>query len=690
MGPVSEAPPLKGLKVLEVSRSPAAGFCGRQLHLWGAQVTLVEPPGYQGLRGFGQRARPDGQVVSPSFDYLSAGKALSSPGSSAELLAVLETADAVISDIHPHDEAAVFGLSLEALRRLCPGLVIVSISPFGREAGSSEKDVTSLQLQALSGYLSMNGKADEPPIAAPGHLVDHIIGANALVGGLAALLRARRIGQGDLVEVSGLETVAGLLPYLKEQFAEAPTVRVGGTPEGVRLLPCQDGWVALLLSEPTYVAIYAEALGIDPHDLPQNLYSCEPQEALEAREAYFAVHCQTRTRKQLFDAIQARGVVCGPVNRLAEVQQDPHLATRGFFERVEGGNCDQPPLAGLPARINRSAVAGAAPSISPVSDAPLSGIKVLDLTQAWMGPLAGQILADLGAEVTKIENPSRPDIWRLMGQQPALPNDLVTEAHDRSIYFQAVNRNKNSLTLDLRDPADCQTFRSLALSADVVLENFTPQVMARFGLGFEVLNKLNPALVMTAFSGYGASGPLAPHKANGTSIEAMAGWDSLHLDNSGNPVLMGGYPADPACALQMAACTLVALLARQADGRGAHVEGSMLEAAAAYIGDELLASALGLGPAPSLEAIVRAADDDCWDILTPAPHPSDNAVVSTRIKSLSGVLGDPGPWLSAWFVELDDPGLGRRLFNGRFWRFQSARLPPPEPAPRLAQHCPPA
>jgi crotonobetainyl-CoA:carnitine CoA-transferase CaiB-like acyl-CoA transferase len=134
------------------------------------------------------------------------------------------------------------------------------------------------------------------------------------------------------------------------------------------------------------------------------------------------------------------------------------------------------------------------------------------------------------------------------------------------------------------------------------------------------------------------------------------------------------------CALQMAACTLVALYAREVDGAGAHIEGSMLEAAAAYIGDELLAAAVGAGTSMPAEQVIASAGRDAWFVT----NAMDGSGDAEPLRSLAEALKDAQLVARSWFIELDDPGLGRRLFNGRFWCFQTAHLAEPRPAPRLA------
>jgi crotonobetainyl-CoA:carnitine CoA-transferase CaiB-like acyl-CoA transferase len=305
---------------------------------------------------------------------------------------------------------------------------------------------------------------------------------------------------------------------------------------------------------------------------------------------------------------------------------------------------------------------------------------VLDLTQAWIGPMAGVLLADLGAQVIKVEGLNRPDIWRLLGQVEEEPGETPTSPLNRSRYFNGANRSKRGLALDLGHPAGAEAFLRLVAEADVVLENFTPGVMRRFGLDFARLSAVRPDLVMTSFSGFGAEGPHAGFKANGASIEALAGWAALHRDAEGRPVQMGGYPADPMCGLQMAASTLVALYRRARGGGGAHVEGSMLEAASGYLGDVLLA-----------EALARAGAES-----------ADDPALQVRLGEIAGrwaVEGGAGPvavattWealadprLRDWLIPLASPGRPDGRHPGYLWRFADAPLAPASPPPRLGEH----
>ena len=169
----------------------------------------------------------------------------------------------------------------------------------------------------------------------------------------------------------------------------------------------------------------------------------------------------------------------------------------------------------------------------------LAGTRVLDLTRVLAGPFASMILADLGAEVLKVELPGTGDEARGFG--PFLKEE--------SAYFMSVNRGKKSLTIDLRKAEGQDLARRLAASCDVLLENFRPGSMARFGLDFETLHQLCPKLVYASISGFGQTGPYAQRPAYDVIIQAMSGLASITGIDGQPPVRVGSSIADLGAAL---------------------------------------------------------------------------------------------------------------------------------------------
>lgn len=681
--------PLSGVKVLEAATGLSAAFCSAQLALWGAHVAILERLGDAETRDAVPHWLGSGRARSIPFEYVDVNKRRRRVDDGQDARDAVATADVLICDGGLEAFTQRFGLTPHSLSSLFPHLVVVMITPFGLTGPRAGEMADALELQALTGYLHLNGRAGSAPIPAPAHLLDHAIGANALVGALAALVRQHRTGHGDLVDVSGLETVAGLMPYVREQNARRPSGPEGGTPEGARLVRCRDGYISLSPALPAYLTALRETFG-DGAVSPGDPKSLDRVATITAAAEWLASRVADLDRREVLDRIQARGVVSGPVQTLAEVLDDPQLSARGVFSAHRLPQVGYVPLIERPAQLHRPPVTDGsrAPATVPsatVAEPPLQGLKVLDLTQAWIGPLAGMILADLGASVTKVESPTRPDVWRLIGQAPQGVDRPPTADVNRSWYFNSVNRSKRGLALDLSQPAGAEIFKELAARADIVLENFTPNVMTRFGLDYATLAAGNPQLVMTSFSGFGATGPGAAFKANGATIEGFAGWSSQHCDEDGAPVQMATYPADPICGLQMAACTLVALVDRLRTGRGAHMEGSMVEAACGYVGDVLLREALiragaTVGATPDDRGRVVHDPQGGWRV-APA-RPGAPAVVVRRPLE---ALADEQLRARGWWLELDAPGLQPSAHNGYFWRFEATPLAPPAPPPRLGQ-----
>jgi crotonobetainyl-CoA:carnitine CoA-transferase CaiB-like acyl-CoA transferase len=204
-----------------------------------------------------------------------------------------------------------------------------------------------------------------------------------------------------------------------------------------------------------------------------------------------------------------------------------------------------------------------------VNELPLAGIRVLDLSRLLPGPYATLVLADLGADVVKVEDPAGGDYVRWM---PPL-------AGQQSGYFHALNRNKRSLALDLRRPGGPEALRRLAARADVLVESFRPGVMDRLGVGWEALSRENPRLVFCSISGYGQTGPYRLRAGHDLDYVALAG--VLALNGAPDaPLPLAVQVADVAGgAWPAVAGILAALFRRSATGRGAHVDVAMVEGA---------------------------------------------------------------------------------------------------------------
>lgn len=202
---------------------------------------------------------------------------------------------------------------------------------------------------------------------------------------------------------------------------------------------------------------------------------------------------------------------------------------------------------------------------------PLAGIRVLELGQIAAGPFAGSLLADLGADVVKVERPDGGDGLR---QWPPLTANA--EGVSFSENFASINRNKRSLAADLKDPADVAKIRRLAARADVLIENFRPGVLERLGLDYESLRADCPGLVYCSVSGFGHSGPYSSKGAFDLTVQAIAGLMSVTGEEDRSPVKCGVPVGDYCSGLYAALTILAALMRRRETGEGGHVDCSML------------------------------------------------------------------------------------------------------------------
>ena len=214
----------------------------------------------------------------------------------------------------------------------------------------------------------------------------------------------------------------------------------------------------------------------------------------------------------------------------------------------------------------------------------LGNLRVLDLSRVLAGPWAGQLLGDYGADVVKVERPGSGDDTRQWG-----PPWLSGQNGRESAYFLCANRNKRSLTVDLKKPAGQALVRELAARADVLLENFRVGTLARLGLGADTLLKKNPALIYASVSAYGQTGPRAEEPGYDAMIQASAGLMSITGppdDEPGGPQKVGVAIADIMAGMYAVTAILAALNARNATGAGQHIDVPLYDSQVAWLANQ--------------------------------------------------------------------------------------------------------
>jgi len=226
----------------------------------------------------------------------------------------------------------------------------------------------------------------------------------------------------------------------------------------------------------------------------------------------------------------------------------------------------------------------------------LAGLRVIDLSQIFAGPYATKLLADMGAEVIRVECAARS------GRGGALPRmkpggafgasfpdgDTGERSYNRFAYYNEVNRNKYAITLDLTKSLGVEVFKRLVRISDVVVENFTPRVMKNFGLDYPVLRMTNPQIITISLSGYGQDGPYRDYVTYGEGIEAMVGLSQLTAYPDGEPLKPGVAYADATSGLHAAFAILAALHHRRLTGMGQYIDLAMREAVTPILGEAIM------------------------------------------------------------------------------------------------------
>ena len=206
-----------------------------------------------------------------------------------------------------------------------------------------------------------------------------------------------------------------------------------------------------------------------------------------------------------------------------------------------------------------------------IPSGPLSGLKVIEFGQIAAGPFAGSLLADLGADVVKVEKPDGGDDMR---RWP--PMSAGSSGEPYSENFASVNRNKRSIAVDLKDAAQVARLKQLCAKADAIIENFRPGVLDRLGLGYKALSAASPKLVYCSINGYGHNGPYASKGAFDATVQGMSGVMSVTGEPDGPPVKCGVPLGDFGAGLYGAFCITAAILKARETGRGAFIDCSML------------------------------------------------------------------------------------------------------------------
>jgi crotonobetainyl-CoA:carnitine CoA-transferase CaiB-like acyl-CoA transferase len=587
--------PLAGVRVVELGGGVACAFAGRWLAALGADVVRVEPRA--GDPAWRERILSDRGATPFRRLYLDAGKRaiaadLASAHARRRLDELLAAADLVL------DGTSWCPGSWQPAPLLPAGRAVVRVTPFGDTGPYVGIPFTPLTLAALSGLLWHVGDADRPPLAQWGDQVEHLAGLHAFAAALAALWADRGL------EVAAFEVAAALVGHHTSRHSQVPLDLPRQPARALwRLYATADGWAGISCT-PRDRARVAEVMG-----LPEIAAAQPFMTRNERDEAILVPLLETWFRQRTGAEVEAIGrsesVPLAAVRSVRAVAAAPQLAHREFFVRLAHAGAD----AVAPGHLWRSGVHGwrcapapsrgaEGPQADPLWEArpprqrarigsseelPLAGVRVVDLGQVWAGPYAAMLLADQGADVIKVESPSRWDPNRCVvppggGREQGWWNT--------GAYFQEYNRNKRSLALEIAHPRGRDVLAAIVRRADIVIENYRAGVLDRLGIGYDWLRAQREDVILVSMAAFGQTGPDHARPGYGPVMEELSGLASLTGWGDGRPQLAIGYAyGDPVAATAAAAAALAALHQRRRSGRGQHVDLAQFDVLVAMIGE---------------------------------------------------------------------------------------------------------
>ena len=499
----------------------------------------------------------------------------------------------------------------------------------------ADEPMTDLTAMAAGGHVVLNGHPEDPPVYPAGNL-SHKQGSIAMAEAAMALILHRRrggeigritVGIQEAVTFTTLQTASGNW-YTWHGISPSRHIPIGS---GVTF-QAQDGhWLSFTIHPPhwyRFVNWVDEVLGLQDGELRGENWDDEFWREQHQPEIVPWIDrlCQALTVTELHDKGQELGLLVLPINTVEEVANDPHLIARGYYQSVDHPQLNtslilprspirtrgqQPKAKRAPTlgehtnQILKSAsplppLRGEMPqaeggSPPPPPRRPLDGVRVLDFTWAIAGSLGTRLLADLGAEVLKIESESRIDPIRYRGVQPPDHFSINTNG-----TFNDCSGGKKSVTLNLKTEEGIEVVRELAKQADLVTSNYTPYRLDRWGIGYDDLCQIKPDIIVCNVAVMGIEGPRAEWRSYGNGIVAMCGLAHRSGFPGKAPIGLGTLHTDFTVPYYLSTSVMAALDHRERTGEGRYLEIAQYETAVQLLDTELIEALNGVPERPRI------------------------------------------------------------------------------------------
>lgn len=537
---------ISGVRVLEIGLGTGVRYAGRLLADLGAQVS-------QQIEGPSASQGTDDRTSRALAGYLDRGKDTVGRAASGDwdLILIEETKGRVEDNVET----------------ITPGSGHVRVVVSGDAPG------TDLCASARGGVSWVIGNPEREPLSLPYNMAGFLAGTSAAAAGLLALY-AREGHGGQQVAVSADSILAWFVSmnsvvtrYGSAWHREGRRAAGSAGPYPYGIFDCADGQVTIIARSSLEWHNFIEAIGHPAWaDEPryQDLIAMGSEYPDEV-DALLTPVLRQFTQRELLERAQEFGFALAPVNSMRKVLEEAHFRKRGSLQdlQFDGATVTVPsaPWRLLPGRPNCVEGLRRPQRIkSAEGSGPLSGLRVLDLSWVWSGPLVTSVLADFGAEVIKVEHGGRLDSSRLRGRPFKGGKPVDGPSIEIAPYFHNVNRGKKSIALDLARPEARLILHELASQSDVVVENMRVGVLERLGLGWNHLQAINSRMVYLSMSGFGQTGPLAAMSAYAPVMSSFAGLESLIGYPGEDPIgMMTLGLGDPNAALHALTVLLAAL-----------------------------------------------------------------------------------------------------------------------------------
>ncbi|MBR1201965.1 MULTISPECIES: CaiB/BaiF CoA-transferase family protein [unclassified Bradyrhizobium] len=592
---------LSHLRIVEIGSAAATSYCARLFADFGADVQKVEPPAGDPLR----RAAPlTPQGHSAWFAFLNFNKSSvvldQNDASATSRLHELITGCDILLDGRGIDAANCPGIDLDAVKRNNPGLIHLDLAWFGDRGPYADFAATDSTIRALTGLVKLVGPEQGPPMHAPDFQTGILGGLWGFIAAASSVLGRMQDGRGRESHLSLFEASIAVTEYIMfEAFQRGDIMRRIGVNRfwptfPVGIYETKQGWLGVTTVTPAQWRAFCEMLGLtDLCDDPTLVMGVDRLQRVAEIEGKILPKLKQRTAQEWFAEGLKRKIPIVPVPEIADLIADEEKRARGAIVPITVGDetgfsagtmqrlTGTPPLHGgrVPDLGEQQARRDAAPRVpapkpAPTNHLPLEGIRVVDFSMGWAGPICTRTLADLGADVIKIEATQYPDWWRGVDRRPAY---VLEQMYEKSVRYCIMNRNKRGITLDLTRPKGLALAKRLLADADLVVDNYSVEVLPKLGLGYEVLSKINPKLVMMSMSAFGAGSVHRDCRAYGSTLEQGSGLPSVVGDAGGPPVMSHTAFGDAVGGLNGAAAVLTALIHAKLTGQGQFIDLAQIE-----------------------------------------------------------------------------------------------------------------